>query len=108
MMKKKKEEENQIDENYSNYSERIVSEKMQSSTPTPHVRKISTSLIIFAACVLGIGIALFTLNFWHTSRCATEKSAGEIEEMVEALNRRILQTESQVTSHYTNMSYVLS
>eukprot|EP01039_Chlorochromonas_danica_P001525 gene1525-1663_t len=79
-----------------------------SSTPTPHVRKISTSLIIFAACVLGIGIALFTLNFWHTSRCATEKSAGEIEEMVEALNRRILQTESQVQRNEILVSKVIN
>eukprot|EP01031_Cornospumella_fuschlensis_P029624 gene29624-35760_t len=65
-------------------------------TNSPPLRKMSTSLIIFVACILGMGIGLFTLNYWHTSQCATEKSAAEINEMIEALNRRVLQTESQV------------
>ncbi|RYH20982.1 hypothetical protein EON65_21845 [archaeon] len=67
---------------------------MQSNSPP--VRKMSTSLIIFVACILGLGIGLFTLNYWHTSQCSTDKSAAEIDEMIEALNRRVLQTESQV------------
>ena len=59
-------------------------------------KKVSTSLLILAACVLGVGIGLFALNYWHATKCATEKSPDEIENLMESLNRRLLQSESQV------------
>jgi hypothetical protein len=63
----------------------------------PHKqRKISNTLLIFVACVLGLGIGLLTINYWHTSNCATGKTGQEIDDFIDAFNRRLLQSESLV------------
>lgn len=59
-------------------------------------KKVSTTMIIMASCVLGIGICLFGLNYWHTMKCISTHSPEEVEDMIEALNRRLIQAESQV------------
>ena len=59
-------------------------------------KKISTPLAVLASCVLGIGLGLFGLNMWHTSKCASSHSPEEIETFIEAINKRLLQSESQV------------
>lgn len=60
-------------------------------------RKLSSSTIIIIACVFGIAIGLLGLNIWHASKCSTDGStSAEIDEYVQALNRRLLQAESQV------------
>ena len=59
-------------------------------------KKVSNTLIIFVACVLGLGIGLLTINYWHTSNC-TGKTSTEIDEFLEAFNRRLLQSESLVS-----------
>lgn len=66
----------------------------QSNNTKP--KKISNTLIIFVACVLGLGIGLLTINYWHTSNC-TGKTSTEIDEFLEAFNRRLLQSESLVS-----------
>jgi predicted negative regulator of RcsB-dependent stress response len=59
-------------------------------------KKISTSYIILIACVLGVGIGLFGINYWHATKCTSDKSPQDYEDMISALNRRLLQAESQV------------
>jgi flagellar basal body-associated protein FliL len=67
--------------------------------PVNHVaaaKKMSTSMIMLVACLLGVVVGLFGLNFWHMAKCADSKSPDEIEAYVEGINRRLLQAESQV------------
>lgn len=59
-------------------------------------KKMSTSMIVLIACLLGVVVGLFGLNFWHMAKCADSKSADEIDSYVEGINRRLLQAESQV------------
>jgi flagellar basal body-associated protein FliL len=62
----------------------------------PKTKKLSSTFVIFIACVLGLGIGLLTINYWHTSSCSSHTSADEIDEFIDAFKRRILQAESQV------------
>lgn len=59
-------------------------------------RKISSVLLFCAAAILGAGLCLFGLNYWHTLNCATSQSAEETSNIIEALNRRLLEAESEV------------
>jgi hypothetical protein len=59
-------------------------------------RKLSSTMIVFTACVLGLGIGLFGINYWHATKCSSDKSPQEMEEMIAALSRRLLQSESLV------------
>lgn len=52
--------------------------------------------MIAAASFIGVAIALLGLNFWHATNCAQSKSSAEIDGYVDALNKRLLQAESQV------------
>lgn len=54
-------------------------------------------MIIFAACVLGLGLGLFGINYWHATKCASDRSPDEIEDMIQSLTRRLLEAESQVS-----------
>lgn len=56
--------------------------------------------LLATAGLIGVAIALFGLNFWHASKCAESKSPEEINEHVDALNKRLLQAESQVFNHF--------
>lgn len=60
-------------------------------------RKLSTSMIVLAACVLGLGLGLFGINYWHATKCATDRSPDEVEDMVIALKSRLLESESRVS-----------
>jgi hypothetical protein len=64
--------------------------------PTIAGRKISMSLLVIAACLLGIGIGLFALNLWHATNCSKNNSSDETQNLINSLNRRLLQSESQV------------
>lgn len=59
-------------------------------------RKISTTMIVFAACVLGLGLGLFGINYWHATKCSSDRSPDEIEDMIVALKNRLLESESKV------------
>ena len=59
-------------------------------------RKLSTSMVVFAACVLGLGIGLFGINYWHATKCASDRSPDEIEDMIVSLKNRLLESESKV------------
>lgn len=61
-------------------------------------------MIIFAACVLGLGLGLFGINYWHATKCASDRSPDEIEDMVQALTRRLLEAESQVSTSFLVIS----
>jgi len=37
--------------------------------PSNPSRKISVSMLVFGACIIGIGLGLFGLNFWQATRC---------------------------------------
>ena len=66
-----------------------------SSTPA---KKGPTPIVVIAACLLGIALGLFGLNYWHASKCSSSKPPDEMEKYIEAINRRLLQAESQVLS----------
>lgn len=72
-----------------------------------NVKKVSTPLMVLAACVLGIALGLFGLNFWHATNCASGRSADAMEKYVESLNRRLLQAESQVIKNEIFMDKLL-
>lgn len=59
-------------------------------------RKISSSMILLVACIFGVAIGLFGLNYYHATKCANSQSTQESSEYIEALNKRLLQAESQV------------
>ena len=54
-------------------------------------------MIVFAACVLGLGLGLFGINYWHATKCSSDRSPDEIEDMVIALKNRLLESESKVS-----------
>ena len=62
----------------------------------PTERKLSRTTKILMICVTFVGMVLFYMNHVHTSRCSTHASSTQLEESVAALNRRLLQAESQV------------
>ena len=66
------------------------------SSVTSHPRKISSSIIVLAACLFGIAIGLFGLNLYHANKCSGSQSSEELENYITALNNRLLQAESQV------------
>lgn len=62
--------------------------------PTP--KKISNSMVILTACLLGVVIGLLGLNYRYTSKGASSRSADEMDVYIEGIARRLLQAESQV------------
>ena len=58
--------------------------------------KVSSFTLVATASLIGISIALFGLNFWHASKCVDSKSPAEVDAYIDALNKRLLQAESQV------------
>jgi len=74
---------------------------------TPNTRKISNVMIIFIACVIGLGIGLFGINYWHATKCASDRSPDEMEDLIEALKRRLLQAESQIYKNELLMGKVI-
>lgn len=59
-------------------------------------KKMSTSMAVLAACMIGVVVGLLGLNYWHTSGCANSRSPDEMEIYIEGISRRLLQAESQV------------
>ena len=57
-----------------------------------------TSIMIIGACLLGAALGLFGLNIYHATECQPAKSKEELESYIEAINRRLLQAESEVIS----------
>jgi hypothetical protein len=50
---------------------------------------------------MSLGMGLFGLNYWHASKCASDRSPDEVEEMVAALKNRLLESESKVALRST-------
>jgi hypothetical protein len=50
---------------------------------------------------MSLGMGLFGLNYWHASKCASDRSPDEVEEMVAALKNRLLESESKVVLRST-------
>jgi hypothetical protein len=63
---------------------------------SPPLRKMSRSMVIVAACLLGVVVGLLGLNYWHTSKCISSKTPDEMEIYIEGIAKRLLQAESQV------------
>ncbi len=59
--------------------------------------KVSTVSVVFGGCLAGICVGLVMLNYWNTSSCQKGNSVNEMEDYVEALNRRLLAVEAQVS-----------
>ena len=63
--------------------------------------------LIGIACVVGIGLALFGLNYYHLSGCpATDPD--EIEGYINAVNKRLLQAELQTARNGVVMEKLLN
>lgn len=63
----------------------------------PSPKKMSTTMGILTACMLGVVIGLLGLNYWHTT-ALNSKSPEEMDLFIEGISRRLLQAESQVSS----------
>jgi hypothetical protein len=70
-------------------------------------RKISTSMIIFGACVLALGTCLFLINYWHATACASDRSSEEIDFMVANLKSKLLQSESDLLKNEILMNKLI-
>ena len=79
--------------------------EQHSTTASSKPKKISNTLIIFVACVLGLGIGLLTINYWHTNNCVG-KSETEVDEFLDAFNRRLLEAESLVSNVSSDKVYI--
>ena len=71
-------------------------------------RQASLSLMILAAVVLGVGLGLFGLNYWHATRCAEAHSPAELKEMLDSVSKRLLTAESQTYHNSLLMEKVIS
>ena len=72
-----------------------MTQPSSSSSTTPTPRKMSSSMVMLIATILGVVVGLFGLNYWHATRCGVgAKTPDEIETYVEGINRRLLQAES--------------
>mmetsp|Transcript_12332 Transcript_12332/g.16946 ORF Transcript_12332/g.16946 Transcript_12332/m.16946 type:complete len:250 (-) Transcript_12332:42-791(-) len=78
--------------------------------PSNPSRKISISMLVFGACIIGIGLGLFGLNFWQATRCGvgTVHSHEEIEGFIDALTKRLLNSESQAIKNELLVTKVIS
>ena len=71
-------------------------------------KQVSTSMIVFAAVVVGVGLGLLGLNHWHATRCAEAHSPEEIKGFMDALTKRMLTAESQTYHNSLLMEKVIS
>lgn len=95
---------------------------MNTNSNTQHPKKLSSSTIMLVTFVILIGdnykytfintriniktyiiniyilkgVALFSLNYWHASKCSSDRSPDEIEELILTLKNRLLESESKV------------
>lgn len=58
-------------------------------------KKISLSMAAIVACMIGVGVGVFVLNFWHASRCNGSAASDHTDKYIEAIQKRLLQAESQ-------------
>jgi len=78
------------------------------SPEKPFKRHVSTSMIVFAAVVLGVALGLFGLNYWHATRCAEAHTPEEIKGFMDAVTKRLLTAESQTIHNSLLMEKVIS
>jgi hypothetical protein len=71
-------------------------------------KQVSTSMIVFAAVVVGVGLGLLGLNHWHATRCAEAHSPEEIKGFMDTLTKRMLTAESQTYHNSLLMEKVIS
>ncbi len=55
-----------------------------------------TSISAIAGIVLGVGILIIGLNYWHAMKCVKSKGIDDMDDYINALEKRILELESQV------------
>jgi len=60
------------------------------------MKKISISAAAILSCFIGVGVGIISLNYWHATRCTGGATSEELSSSVEAIERRLLQAESQV------------
>ena len=63
----------------------------------PSAKKMSTTMGVLTACMLGVVIGLLGLNYWHTTGTLNSKSPDEMDLFIEGISRRLLHAESQVS-----------
>jgi len=75
--------------------------------PPASNRKISLSMAALVACILGIGVGLLSLNYYHASRCTGSQSTDEMETFIASIEKRLLQAESKNIQNAIIMDKVL-
>ena len=70
--------------------------------------RMPTSLFVFAAVVVGCGLGMFGLNYWHATRCAEAHSAEALKGFLDGVTRRMLTAESQTVRNSLFMDKVLN
>jgi hypothetical protein len=78
---------------------------MSSSIAMP--KRMSGTMTLLIACFLGVGMGLFGLNYYYASKCTPNHSPSEMEEYVDALNRRLLEAESLTIRNGVMMEKVI-
>lgn len=75
---------------------------------SPAPKKLPKSLLIFGACVIGVGLSLFAVNYWHAQKCADlTHSPDQTEELIAVLSRRLLESESQVMKNENLLNKII-
>lgn len=60
------------------------------------------------ACIIGIGVGILGLNFWHATRCNGSSGSSQTEKYIEAIQKRLLQAESQNIKNTIMMERLLN
>eukprot|EP01041_Mallomonas_annulata_P008381 gene8381-17285_t len=58
-------------------------------------KKLSLSMAAVVACIIGIGLGILGLNYYHATRCTGSESSEEMELYIKSIEKRLLQAESQ-------------
>lgn len=92
----------------------MSSEATYSPLPTSGIpsstlqRKVPKSILLVAACILGVGLGLFAINYYHTSNCPGSDGGNEAtKDFMVALNRRLLESESRIIKNENMMHKII-
>lgn len=79
---------------FSNNSNSNMNENINSNSNNPS-KKISKSMIILTSVVFIVGIFLFGINYWQSTRCGSSKTIEEMKTYIDSIENRILHAESE-------------
>ena len=70
-------------------------------------RKLSVPMAVVLSCFVGVGLGVIALNYWHATKCSgVSTSNDQMESYVQAIEKRLLQAESEVSYSLMILSYI--